>query len=185
MKLTLVDHDDSFTYNLRHWLKPLTSEVKIISHLDIDKISTTDLLVLSPGPKSPSDYPHVINFLKNKSASYKIFGVCLGLQLMCYSEDIEVLPHDEPTHGKTSHLNILNLKYAHLDNLQVARYHSLYAKNINPSTFCTHATDTKNKIPMWVEHTSKSWMAYQFHPESFLTEKSELWLQVLKEWINK
>ena len=96
MKALLIDHDDSFTYNLQDWLRPIFAEVQVVNHREIEKFSEAiphtdkpntglihDLIVLSPGPKSPQDYPHVLEFIKTQKRP--IFGVCLGLQPLLQS----------------------------------------------------------------------------------------------------
>ncbi|MGZ3691877.1 MAG: glutamine amidotransferase-related protein, partial [Pseudobdellovibrio sp.] len=58
MKALLIDHDDSFTFNLRNWLSPLFENIEVINHRDLLKQvsqETYDLIISSPGPKSPAD----------------------------------------------------------------------------------------------------------------------------------
>ena len=78
MKALLIDHDDSFTYNLRDWLKPAFEKIEVLNHRDLDvslKLEA-DLIVLSPGPKHPKNYPHIHNLLKSLPAHQAVLGVC-------------------------------------------------------------------------------------------------------------
>lgn len=183
MKIVLVDHDDSFTYNLRQWLNPLSTEISVIGHRELSAHLRADLFVLSPGPKSPQDYPHVLDFLKQVSNRTAIFGVCLGLQMMVCHQGGAVAPYAPPLHGKKSELKTLHPSLNELQGLQVARYHSLYCQSFNSELFETLATSSDGKIPLWLKHRQKKWMGVQFHPESFLTDKPEKHRQVLKDWL--
>ncbi|OFZ30543.1 MAG: hypothetical protein A2622_09115 [Bdellovibrionales bacterium RIFCSPHIGHO2_01_FULL_40_29] len=179
MKALLIDHDDSFTHNLRHWLSAFTDHVEIINHRAVHNqdFSNYSFIVLSPGPKSPRDYPHMIEWLQKQNPAQPLFGVCLGMQLMAISEGAEVIPYSPPLHGKKSKLKSDILPF---DNIGVARYHSLCCAHLNE--FITLATS--DQIPMWIQHKSKKWMAVQFHPESFLTEQTFEFQNYLKKWIS-
>ena len=188
MKALLIDHDDSFTYNLQHWLAPICTDLSVINHRDLQKNLHANLIVLSPGPKSPSDYPHVLDFINTISPRSFVYGVCLGLQMLVQLSGGKILPYTPPLHGKKSKLS-LNDKlysklYSGLNNLHVARYHSLYCAEYSPQQFETLAKSADDQIPMWLRHREKKWMGVQFHPESFLTEKAELHLKVLTDWMS-
>jgi len=174
----LIDHDDSFTFNLRHWLHQFIKHVEILNHREItsQRFSETDLIVLSPGPKHPNDYPHILNWLKNYPFNKPIFGVCLGMQMMHVSEGGNVVSYTPPLHGKTS---VLSSRDSSLNNLVVARYHSLHCDG--ETTFQTLATS--DDLKMWIQHPQKKWMGVQFHPESFLTENTSVVQNYVKHWL--
>lgn len=187
MKALLIDHDDSFTYNLRSWLSPAFS-VEVRSHRDLEASPTFtnyNLIVLSPGPKSPKGYPHVKRFIEKLKPEQKVFGVCLGMQIMNECFKGEVQPYTPPLHGKKSKLSVTQPDLKKFDGLNVARYHSLQCLFPKNSGFKILALSENDKIPMWVEHQHKNWMGFQFHPESFLTEKSELFLEHLTDWCRR
>ena len=177
----LIDHDDSFTLNVKTWLSARFA-VDIVHHLDINKLSTPkryDLLVFSPGPKAPTDYPHCVQKLLNSATAQPILGICLGLQMMTVAENGKVTTYSPPLHGKTS---ALKSSLHSIHGKKVARYHSMIC----------HVPEAKFKIiahadgyPMWVEHKEKRWMGFQFHPESFLTEDPDLYLQALTDWVRQ
>jgi anthranilate synthase component II len=183
MKAFLIDHDDSFTQNLKHWLKPIFEDVIVINHSNLKKLEQPfDVLILSPGPKSPQDYPHSLALLKKISPEKPVFGVCLGLQMMAISCGLQVSTYSPPLHGKTSRLKSLSPDLKNFENLAVARYHSIKVEN-SESDFEILATASNDNQPMWFKHKSKKWMAVQFHPESFLTEDPTKHLQYLKSWL--
>ncbi len=183
MKALLIDHDDSFTYNLQDWLRPLCEEIQVVNHRDLEKNLHANLVVLSPGPKSPQHYPHVVDFVKNLSGRSAVYGVCLGLQLLVQAESGQINPYTPPLHGKKSQLLIQEPRYNFLNNCQVARYHSLYCTEYSQTNFETIALSEDDRLPMWLSHRTKKWMGVQFHPESFLTEKPDLHLKALSDWL--
>ncbi len=185
-KALLIDHDDSFTQNLKHWLRPVFDDVKVIHHsqLNSENILDYDLCVLSPGPKSPQDYPQTLSWLRRLDQKTPVFGVCLGMQMMVMTEGGLVKAYSSPKHGKKSKLKILKSKLAAFNELEVARYHSLKTE-ISLEFFDVLAESSDDQIPMWIEHKNKKWMGVQFHPESFLTENSDLYLQFLKSWLQQ
>jgi anthranilate synthase/aminodeoxychorismate synthase-like glutamine amidotransferase len=187
MNALLIDHDDSFTQNLKHWLLQLFKEIVLINHTEIAELQkkqkSYDLIVLSPGPKHPQDYLSTINFLKTLPNSQAVFGVCLGLQMMALACNEKVLPYSPPQHGKTSELSLLTTALSHFSNLKVARYHSLKVELQSALHFEILAHSQDDFHPMWLQHKKNKWMGVQFHPESFLTEKPELHLQALQRWM--
>lgn len=185
MKTLLIDHDDSFTYNLRDWLKPISDEVEVINHRDVEKSLFAHLVVLSPGPKTPQDYPHVLEFIKNLSTRTALFGVCLGLQMMVHSQGGKIAAYTPPMHGKKSKINVTDPVFKHLHGDAVARYHSLYCADFDKNAFELLATSQDDNLPMWLRHKTKKWMGVQYHPESFLTGKPELHLKALKDWLSQ
>lgn len=177
-KVLLIDHDDSFTFNLQHWLASFADQVSIINHTELfdQNLSEFGLVVLSPGPKHPLDYPHIISFLTESKKTPPIFGVCLGMQLMTIASNGLVETYSPPLHGKTS---CLQSDFSEINNLEVARYHSLKCSNLNSFKILASSED----LPMWIQHKTKKWMAVQFHPESFLTANSEAIQSFLLKWI--
>ena len=182
MKALLIDHDDSFTFNLQHWLSPLFADVEVLNHRDLKPGQSADVVLLSPGPHNPRHYPHMLEYLQKLPDSVYVYGVCLGLQMMVHSQGGRIESYSPPLHGKKSRLQILGSEYQHMNGLEVARYHSLKCNDI-PDAFQVIATTGAETVPMWLKHTQKNWMGVQFHPESFLTAKADLHLQALKEWL--
>lgn len=171
LRAVLIDHHDSFTYNIKAWLKSRFA----VSIIDCESVATLnandfDLVIISPGPKTPSDYPETKVFLKSLPANKPVLGICLGLQMMNEIEGGLVSAYYPPVHGKTS---ALDSKLINFNHVQVARYHSLKCDMAD----LFEVLATSEDLPMIVRHKNKKWLGMQFHPESFLTEKPELFLQ--------
>lgn len=183
MRFALIDHFDSFTHNIVAWLsKDKTIEVIIIPYGTPFNPANYDALILSPGPKSPKDYPLSLNLLKN-DFQIPILGICLGMQMMLESEGATIVPYTPPLHGKSSCLQILQAGplFQKINKCEVARYHSLIAKDI-PETFIILANSPEGH-PMAVLHKEKMLLGVQFHPESFLTSSSDCMRDNFLSWI--
>lgn len=175
-KALLIDHDDSFTFNVKWWLSSFYN-VEVLHHASLAEIQNKnfDLIVLSPGPKSPSDYPHVLNFLKTYPVAQPILGICLGFQLMTLAEGGRVSTYAPPLHGKTSALVSNNQTF---NGSVVARYHSMICEVPE----CFRILATSQDFAMWAVHQDRKWMGLQFHPESFMTENADQWLSTIYQW---
>ena len=94
-KILIIDHNDSFTYNLVGLFEEADTPVSQVDVWSVDKLSAIDLslvweydcLVLSPGPGLPHDYPEVTHLLdivlgENKLKILPVLGICLGLHTL-------------------------------------------------------------------------------------------------------
>lgn len=172
----IIDHDDSFIWNIKFWLEP-QFKVSVVHHAQISSINVNDyqLIVLSPGPKSPQDYPESLKLLSH--LQQPVLGICLGFQMMTVVSNGIVETYSPPKHGKTSLLKA----HAPFDQLAVGRYHSLHCKPGND--FKILATSQDDHCVMWSEHKTKKQLGFQFHPESFLTESADLYKKYILDWM--
>ena len=186
----LVDHEDSFVHTLANYFRQAGADVVtcrsgnsfdnfIETQVDTGKFSPS-LVVLSPGPGSPTDFKlsHTIDTMIKKKVP--IFGVCLGLQGLVehFGGDLDIL--DYPMHGKPSPIHREfsddgddSIPYDILRGIAtdftVARYHSLYGnRKTHPDDLRITACTAEGTI-MAIQHESMPIAAVQFHPESILT----------------
>ena len=90
MRVLLIDHYDSFTWNLAHGLAAVTGRLpEVIAHdaaaLPALDWSAFDAVVLSPGPgrpDRPADARHSAEALR--PGRPPCLGVCLGMQFVHY-----------------------------------------------------------------------------------------------------
>ena len=72
----VIDHQDSFTFNLVHLLSSF-DDVFVTNYFDMnqDKLDQSNLVVFSPGPGKPKDYPKssaIYSLIKVKEKSFPI-----------------------------------------------------------------------------------------------------------------
>ncbi len=139
----LLDNFDSFTYNLVDQFRCLGHEVHIYRNnvsadtiiAQMKKCADSPILVLSPGPSSPSDAGCLLELIRKCVGKYPILGICLGHQAICQYYGATIAPANEIVHGKTSLIeHVHNSLFTDFPNpLPVARYHSLIATHIPQS----------------------------------------------------
>ncbi len=169
----IVDHHDSFTYNLVHLLshfdKVYVSNFTNINYLELKK---SKLIVLSPGPGEPKNYPETSNLYKNYKGKKKILGICLGFQQILYNENGKIVQQKRIFHGHQSNINILKSSklFTGLKSFKAGKYHSLKLKEPFKSkdTIITMRC-AETKVAMAIENIESKVYGFQFHPESFLT----------------
>ena len=127
----LIDHQDSFTYNLAHLLENF-DDVYVSNYFKINntKLKQSSLVVFSPGPGEPMDYP-ISNYLYKKlKGKKKLLGICLGFQLILFNENGKIIQQDQIFHGFQSKIKVLNTSklFKNYKNFTVGRYHSLKLK---------------------------------------------------------
>ena len=162
MKTLLIDHDDSFTRNLEHLLAAhLPQPPHVVSHGKLPRIVPTDwsLIVLSPGPGAPRDYPGHGPLM---DSGVPVLGICLGMQIVNehFGGATDRLPGC--VHGRAERIDLAGR------TLAVARYHSLYCSRVGEGLKVMSVN--ADGAPMALLHHTRPIMGYQFHPESFLTE---------------
>ena len=177
----VIDHQDSFTFNLVHLLSSF-DEVYVTNYFDMNqsKLNKSDLVVFSPGPGKPKDYPKssaIYNLLKGKK---KILGICLGFQQILQNEKGKIIQQKNIYHGYQSKIKVLKESKLFNDNrfFTVGRYHSLklqepfHSEDINITMRCV-----ETKVAMAFEDNIHHIYGFQFHPESFLTKNGKYLIQ--------
>ena len=173
----IIDHQDSFTWNVVHQFSNFDT-VYCTNYFDIDKkkLDQSDVIVLSPGPGSPKDYPLTSKIYKRYKGKKKIIGICLGYQLILFNEKGKIVQQKKIFHGYQSKIRVTKESKLFKKNkvFNVGRYHSLKldepfnSKNIKITMRCS-----KTNIAMGIEDHKNNVFGFQFHPESFLTENGD------------
>ncbi len=176
MKILLIDNYDSFTFNLYQQIERLGGDVDVRKH---DKISVSDAdsydaIVISPGPKNPSDSGVCCDVIREFYDKKPILGVCLGHQCIGEVFGSKTIRAPKVMHGKTTDIEHKGLGiFRNAKNpMKVARYHSLVIDRV-PDEFELTAW-TPDKIIMGMRHKELPVFGVQFHPESFLTEGGDV-----------
>ena len=170
----IIDHQDSFTWNVVHQFSKF-DKVICSNYYEINNklLEKSDVIVFSPGPGSPKDYPISSKIYKNYKGKKKIIGICLGYQMILHNEGGKIIEQKRIYHGFQSKIKTNNQSKLFKNNkiFKVGRYHSLklmepFKSNSIKITMRCNIT----KIPMGLEDNENKIYGFQFHPESFLTE---------------
>ncbi len=173
----VIDHQDSFTFNLVHLLSSF-DEVYTSNYFNMNqtKLKQSNLVVFSPGPGEPKDYPKSSFIYKALKGKKKILGICLGFQQILFNEKAKIIQQKHIYHGHQSKIKVLNNSKLFNKNrfLTVGRYHSLklqepfHSKHIQITMRCM-----KTIVAMAFEDMTHQIYGFQFHPESFLTKNGK------------
>ena len=186
----IIDNYDSFTFNLVYLLKKINKEMEVRRNDEIalDEITRNKYshIIISPGPKRPSDAGIIVDLIKSKSGEIPILGICLGHQAIVEAFGGKIKKLEKPCHGKKSEIDFKKISiFKNLnDNLIAARYHSLIADESNlPSCLEVLATLKENKnIIMALKHKKHKTIGLQFHIESFISSYGE---EIMSEFLEK
>lgn len=179
-KIFMLDNLDSFTYNLVDEFYQLGFELVIYRNtvsadFIVEQIEqhcqqeeNEALVVLSPGPGTPTDAGCLMDLIAKTAGKYPILGICLGHQALVQHYGGVVGRAPEIMHGKSSLVSHTGTgAFANISQpLPVARYHSLAATTMPESL--SMIADYQG-LPMAIEHSQDAALGFQFHPESVLT----------------
>ncbi|MEO5653401.1 MAG: aminodeoxychorismate/anthranilate synthase component II [Marmoricola sp.] len=172
-RVLVVDHYDSYTWNLVHLIASVTGDLPEVVEHDtpgvLERVGDFTHVVLSPGPGHPSV---VADFALGRAVfecGRPVLGVCLGMQALvtAYGGRVDRV---EPAHGE-----IALVKHGQdglfagvPDLFEAVRYHSLAAIEL-PSVLRETAVDDLSGVTMAVAHRELAVVGVQFHPESILS----------------
>jgi anthranilate synthase/aminodeoxychorismate synthase-like glutamine amidotransferase len=176
--ILLVDHKDSFTRNLEHLLSEF-EEVVVLDRLEATEAANSEksrMVVLSPGPGKPADYPETQALYHQLRGKKPILGVCLGFQLMLEEEGATIVRQPQVLHGVETEIETdpESITYEGIEPpVKVGRYHSLQVECSSlsslPTGIRTTARDRIRNVPLSFEDCERRLFGIQYHPESFLT----------------
>ena len=174
--ILLIDHFDSFTYNIYQAVAEAGQEVEVVRYgvLSTEEIIAKQpaAIILSPGPGHPDALPESIQLIHAACDSIPILGVCLGHQLIGAAFGGEVVEAPAIRHGKVSDIEHSGrgLFSGLPEPLPVMRYHSLALRaETMPDCLEVQATALDDGCIMAVKHKSHPVYGFQFHPESIGT----------------
>jgi len=189
MTVAMIDHRDSFVHTIADYFRQTGARVVTLRaetgtgfrEASALRILEPDLVVMSPGPGTPSDFRTDRTLALLDDLKTPVFGVCLGLQAMVEFCGGRLGLLAEPCHGKSSDIRCsgTGLFEGLPRRLTVGRYHSLHAP-IGALPPELSATAEADGIVMAIEHRHRPWRAVQFHPESILSLKGGAGLAIVR-----
>lgn len=186
MKIVLIDHNDSFTYNIIELLRKFKNvAVQVVPYAKIDETEITkfDKIILSPGPGLPKDYPKTNALIKTFYQKKPIFGICLGHQMLSAFFGWKMYNLAEVKHGVSEQIIVddSSLLYQNISNeFFVGLYHSWAVKPDKNNLDLQATAYNKDRIVMSVQHQNLPIFGVQYHIESFLTPMGE---KIMKNFI--
>ena len=181
--IVLIDNYDSFTFNLFHYLGGLGADVVVHRN---DKITADrvlamdpDAIVLSPGPRTPSDAGICLELIAKASATVPLLGVCLGHQAIGQAFGGQVVRAPVQVHGKLSEIEHKGEGIFRGINgpFKATRYHSLVVERASLPDALVITAKTNDHLIMGLAHRTLAVHGVQLHPESIASEHGHLMLR--------
>jgi len=174
--ILIIDNYDSFTYNLVQYLGELGAEMRVVRNdqTTVDEIERDlpSAIVISPGPKTPSDAGICLEVIDKLADRVPILGVCLGHQAIGQAFGGRVIRAPELMHGKISQVQHDGKTiFEGLPNpFEATRYHSLIVERQSLPPCLEISATSPDGLIMGLRHRQLKVEGVQFHPESILTQ---------------
>lgn len=174
--ILLIDHYDSFTYNIYQAVAELGKEVEVVRYgvLSAEEIlaKRPEGIILSPGPGHPATLVESIELVQAVAGNVPILGVCLGHQMIGSAFGGKVINAPFIRHGKVSEIEHQQrgIFKGLAEPLPVMRYHSLVLEQETlPDCLEIHSVAVDDGTIMAIKHKEYPIYGVQFHPESIGT----------------
>ena len=175
--VVVVDHHDSYTWNLVHLVASVTGVLPaVVQHDEVDPgaVLRHSHVVLSPGPGHPADpRDFAVGREVLLAGTRPVLGVCLGLQGLVSAYGGTVA-RSAPAHGEVAAVEHdgRGVFRGLPQGFAAVRYHSLQAVRLPECLVATAwcADAAGGRALMGARHSSLPLEGVQFHPESILSE---------------
>jgi para-aminobenzoate synthetase component II len=171
----VIDNFDSFTYNLVGYLRELGIDTQVLRNdASIEAIQkmNPEHILLSPGPGNPDSSGVSLEALRLYHRNRRVFGVCLGHQIIGQFFGARIVRAKQPMHGKIC--KVYHDGKSVFDGLPspywITRYHSLIIERETLPACLEISAETGDGEIMGVRHKEYDVEGVQFHPESITTE---------------
>ena len=186
--ILLIDNYDSFTYNLYQYFGTFTDEIRVVRNdtVTLEEIRQMhpEKIVLSPGPKNPSEAGICMDVVKEFYREVPILGICLGHQCIGEAFGGTVSYAKSLYHGKQSEISHdgTGIFEGIPSPVKVARYHSLAVQEDDLPECLEVTARTADGEIMAIRHKEYPVVGLQFHPESIYTEHGK---RMIENFINR
>ncbi|MGZ5128088.1 MAG: anthranilate synthase component II [Actinomycetota bacterium] len=172
--ILVVDHYDSFTYNLVQLIEKLGYPTEVVKS-DAEPAAALaarepEAVLLSPGPGRPEDAGCFTELLAILPDATPVLGVCLGHQAIGVACGGTV-DRTGPVHGKASRVfhEGAGILEGVSNPFEAGRYHSLVVLRDDLPAELELTAWTEDGLVMAAQHRALPRFGVQFHPESILT----------------
>jgi anthranilate synthase component 2 len=173
--ILVVDHYDSFTYNLVQLIESLGRRTEVVKS-DAEPAERLvskkpEAVLLSPGPGHPREAGVFAELLRILPSETPLLGVCLGHQALGMALGGRVERGPEPVHGKASlvYHEGQGILAGVANPFEAGRYHSLVVVREGLPEELELTAWTEDGLVMAAQHRELPRYGVQFHPESILT----------------
>jgi anthranilate synthase component 2 len=174
--VVVVDHHDSYTWNLVHLVAGVTGVLpRVVQHDEVSaaEVLAHDHVLLSPGPGHPAD-PRDFSVGREvlRAGTRPVLGVCLGMQGMITTFGGTV-DRRAPAHGEVAAIEHdgRGVLRGLPQGFAAVRYHSLQGVALPDCLVATAWCEAEDgRALMGVRHATLPIEGVQFHPESVLSE---------------
>ncbi len=174
--ILVVDHYDSFTYNLVQAIGTIAPEIRVVRNDGFEPeeelARRPARIVISPGPGRPEDAGRSLDVIRlAERDGVPLLGVCLGHQAIAVAHGAVVSRAPVLMHGKTSRIEHEGSGiFRDLSNpFEATRYHSLAVEEPTLPRELRVTARSEDGIVMGLRHREKPVFGVQFHPESILS----------------
>lgn len=177
--ILLIDNYDSFTWNLAQGFGGLGADMQVVRNdeVGIEEIEKAgpEAIVISPGPKTPSQAGVSVEVVARFSGRIPILGVCLGHQCIASAFGARVVRAPRVMHGKVSRVQHggVGILAGIPSPFEATRYHSLVVEREGlPAELEVVAwtEEDDDAVVQALRHGAHETWGLQFHPESVSTE---------------
>lgn len=175
--ILLLDHRDSFTYNIAQALQSLGAEVEVREASKTTLATVRRLrprrLLLGPGPGKPEQARLAREVIEAFSRDVPTLGVCLGHQVIGLAFGACVTRARAPVHGRAVRVSHDGRGAFHdlPSPLACARYNSLSVVEESLPPCLEVSARAEDGDLMGLRHREWPVEGVQFHPESVLSER--------------
>ncbi len=179
MSVCLIDFEDSFTYNIVSYFSKAEISCDVIhwSKLNDYLLTQYQCFVFGPGPGHVDDYQSITPYIKKilNDKSYSCIGICLGHQLIFKSLGAEIVPWEEPLHGRSIQVE---LPYWLGHQKTAVQFYNSWG--VCPSFFAKNVEIFKAEEKV-LAAKADNFCSFQFHPESVGTSCPDTFFNLVFE----
>jgi len=177
-----IDFEDSFSFNIIQEVQKLGISPVHTLWNNLPPLENFDLVILGPGPGHPNDYEKIFPAIQNYlNTGGRIFGICLGHQIIGCIHGYEIKRCKNPVHGQSIKLQ-LDAEVANFlglaESIEVQRYNSLAVVEKPEDEGMRFTVD--DEVLIFIR---EGIITYQFHPESMGTKCRQSYFRPILKYL--